>query len=308
MTNGKQTILVPLDGSKFAECALPMALSIARHLDGQVGLISVSSKKRGRRKRKVTTISPADVNLIDEVASDYLDGVAARISSSSSVHVFSTVLTGRPAAALAKHAKGHHPDLIVMSTHGRGAFSRHWLGSVADWVVRHVPTPVLLVRPETDCEVRLDDERRFRRIVVPLDGSDLSEQSLKWAKVLGGREGQYNLVRVTPDSFSAWSDHPHAITESTTDLVADAHDDAVKYLDAMKRTFEKGGLTVKTVIEDTMPAAVGILDLAEREPTDLVVMTTHGRGGFRRLVLGSVADKVIRGSQVPVLVVKPAKA
>ena len=301
-----QTILVPLDGSNFAECALPVALSIARRLDGRVGLVSVSSKKRGRRKRSVTTISPNDVNLIDEVVSDYLNGVAARISESSSVPVFSTVLGGRPAAALAKHAKGHHPELIVMSTHGRGAFSRHWLGSVTEWMVRHVRTPVLVVRPEPDCEVRFDDKRQFRCVLVPLDGSKLSEQSLQWAKLLGGREAQYHLVRVTPDSISAWSDQPQAVTRGTTDLAAVAHDDAVGYLHGVKCGFEKGGLTVKTVIEDTVPTAVGILDTAERESADLVVITTHGRGGLRRLVLGSVADKVIRGSHVPVFVVKPA--
>jgi len=304
----RQTILVPLDGSKFAECALPIALSVARILDGQVGLVSVSSKKRIRPRQRVATLSPAAVNLIDEVASDYLDGVATRISEFSSVPVYPTVLTGRPAAALAKHAKGHHPELIVMSTHGRGPFSRYWLGSVADWVVRHVPTPVLLVRPETDCEVRLDDERRFHRIVVPLDGSDLSEQSLQWAKLLGGREAEYNLVRVTPDSIPAWSHQPQADARGTTDLAALAHDDAVEYLDAVKRTVEEGGLAVRTVIQDTMPAAVGILDLAERESADLVVMTTHGRGGLRRLVLGSVADKVIRASHVPVLLLKPTDA
>ena len=308
MANKRKTILVPLDGSQFAECALPMALSIARRLNGQIGLISVSSKKRGRSKKNVTTISPTDVNMVDEVASDYLGGVAARIADSSSVPVYTMVLTGRTAAALVKHAKAHHPDLIVMSTHGRGPLSHHWLGSVADAVVRRIPTPVLLVRPETDCKPKLDDKLQCRHIVVPLDGSSLSEQSLAWAKALGERETEYSLVQATPCSITAWSHQPDAKATGTADLAAAAHADAAAYLGNVKRTLEKSGLTVKMIVEDTKPPAVGILDATKRVSADLIVISTHGHGGLRRLVLGGVVDKVIRASHVPVLAVKPVAA
>ncbi len=302
-----ETILVPLDGSKFAECALPIALGVARRMDGQVGLVSVSSKKRRSPTRRVPTISPNDVNLIDEAAANYLNGVAARIAEFSSVPVFPTVLTGKPSTALVKHAKRHHPELLVMSTHGRGPLSRSWLGSVVDSVVRHVPMPVLLVRPESNCEVELDDAHQFRRIVVPLDGSGLAEQSLQWAISFGGSEAHYSLVRVTPDSIPAWSPLLQIDTQDVRDLVKAAHDESSEYLSAVKRTVERDGLTVKTRIEDTMPSAVGILEAAKEESADLIVITTHGRGGLRRLVWGSVADKVVRASHVPVLVVHPAR-
>lgn len=304
MAHRKKTILVPLDGSQFAECALPMALSIARRIDGQVGLVSVSRNRRKRKKTSHTTISPNDVNLIDEVVSRYLDGVASRIAESSDVPVFTTVLSGRPAAALVKHAKVHNPDIIVMSTHGRGPFSHYWLGSVADSVVRRIPTPVLLIRPETDCKANIDDRRQCRHIVVPLDGSKLAEQSIEWAKTLGDLETRYSLVQVTPCSVTAWAQQPNVDADHTPELAVVAHNNAAEYLDRIKDTLDKSGLSVETVIEDTKPPAVGILDTTERLSADMVVISTHGRGGIRRLVLGGVVDKVIRASNVPVLAVK----
>ncbi len=305
MANNRKTILVPLDRSKFAECALPMALSIARRLGGQVGLVSVSTKRRKRRKIDHVSISPDEINLIDEVASNYLDQVSARIAESSDVPVFTMVLPGRPAAALVKHAKTHHPDLIVMSTHGRGPFSHYWLGSVADSVVRRVATPVLLVRPQPECRPEFDDKRRCRHIVVPLDGSNLAEESLEWAKMLGETQTEYSLVQVTPCSVTAWLHQPDVDAKDTSELVAVARDNAADYLSSVKRALENSGLSVKTIIEDSKPPAVGILDAAERLAADIVVISTHGRGGFRRLVLGGVVDKVIRASHIPVLAVKP---
>jgi len=202
---------------------------------------------------------------------------------------------------LVKEAGRWNVELVVMATHGRGAVNRAWLGSVADEVVRHATVPVVLVRPIEGEEVAT---AAFANVLIALDGSKRAERCLDWATRVGGEEASYTLLRVVPGAlFSPSTYLPNAIKEEAQKL-SSGHTEADGYLAAVAKRMREAGLNVATEVAEGVPAAAGILAHAERHPTDLIVITTHGRGGLKRLLLGSVADKVVRGAGVPVLVTR----
>lgn len=291
-------ILVPLDGSTFGEAALPVALGLAKNLDGQIELLSVFEDEP-----VVATWQLSAVEMRSYLI-DYLKAIDKRISEVSSVVTSSTVLSGPVAKSLEEHATRKRPHVIVMSTHGRGPLSRAWLGSVADHVTRHVPTPVLLVRPEDEAQVEIDDSHRFENILVPLDGSPRAESSLEWAtRIAKGSGASLALMRVVPPPFPLSSPYlPHAIADSREALES-GQNEAKEYLREIATRLEKEGFTIpgEVVVVGVSPAS-GILRCAKERRVDLIVITTHGRGGLPRLVLGSVADKIVRAAHVPVLV------
>jgi len=301
------TIMVPLDGSKFAESALPLALGMAQRLDGRISVVAVAPKRSRKRGRAVLTVSAEDLNRADAKRSEYLDSIVRRIQEVSSVQVLCTVLFGAAAKELVKYSTVHHPEMIVMSTHGRGPLSRAWIGSVADWVVRHASMPVLLVRPEEGVEPQLTERRNFREVLVALDGSDRAEESLRWVKAIGAENTEYTLVRVARDSLPVWTVDTTTAPFDIRDYQKAGYVEADEYLRQAQSMVNNGRKNATTVVVEGVPAAVGILKTASERDADLIAITTHGRGGLPRLILGSVADKVVRASPVPVLVVRPQR-
>ena len=174
-----RSLLVPLDGSSFAEHALPWALSIARRTGAALNLAQVHTMALFYD----STDLPADAAIREQEVANLQD-VAKRLADVSPVRVNSALLDGPIPDALHAHAKSVNADLIVMTTHGRGALSRLWLGSVADRLVRRTPVPILLIRPkEGSSDIAQDPV--LQRILVPLDGSALAEQILEPALALG---------------------------------------------------------------------------------------------------------------------------
>src|SRR5205823_5964004 len=126
----------------------------------------------------------------------YLAGVVKRLREMAPVVVTSSVLEGPVTEAIEEHARATGTDLIVMTTHGRGALSRFWLGSVADDLVRRLSVPVLLLRPSEKgpAPAALPG---FRHVLIPLDGTALAEQALEPALQLAGpTSAQFTLLRV----------------------------------------------------------------------------------------------------------------
>jgi nucleotide-binding universal stress UspA family protein len=165
--------------------------------------------------------------------------------------------------------------------------------------------PVLLVRPEEGVEVDPNDRRGFGRILVALDGSRQAEESLKWVRAIGGNETAYTLVRVAPKSVPVWAVDPTCVSLDLRDFAKIANIKVTEYLSRVERLLNNGKRKVESVAVEGVAAAVGILNTADQKEADLIAITTHGRGGLPRLVLGSVTDKVVRASRVPVLVVRP---
>lgn len=293
-------ILVPLDGSKFGEAALPVALGLAKNLHGQIELLSVFEDEPVVATWQLSAVEMRSFLI------DYLKSIRQRIVDVSNVVTSSSVLSGPVARTIEEHATQGRPHLIVMSTHGRGPLSRAWLGSVADHVTRHVPMPVLLVRPEDETEVEIDDTHRFNNVLVPFDGSPRAESSLEWAtRIARASDASLTLMRVVPPPMPLSSPYlPHAIAD-TREALESGQKEAKAYLREIATRLEKEGFTIprEIVVVGVSPAS-GILRHADESHVDLIVITTHGRGGLPRLVLGSVADKIVRAAHAPVLVTR----
>jgi nucleotide-binding universal stress UspA family protein len=301
-------ILVPLDGSPFGEHALPLALTIARRAGSELHLAHVHQPAPVGTIGGVALVDAVDHHLRQD-EQDYLAGVARRVTARANVPVKTALLDGDVTAALNEHAGAVGAGLVVMSTHGRGAVGRFWLGSVADGVLREVARPVLLVRPYDESRPDLGREPALRNILVPLDGSDLAERILPPAVALAKLfEGSITLLRVVAPEVRPSFVHEggvaglvHHDLDQLQALQEQRRKEAQAYLERVALDVAAKGCKVRTrVVIDEQPA-LSILLEANASYADLIAMESHGRRGLSRLFLGSVADKVVRGAGAPVL-------
>ena len=194
-------------------------------------------------------------------------------------------------------------DLVVMTTHGRGPVSRALLGSVADELVRRCPVPVLLVRSDETLP-DLHQEPSVTRVLIPLDRSPTSEQILGPAMQLGSVLGaSYTFLHVVPTgerlTTKAGADQWAGLNRSWQEHEAA---ESLAYLERFAQCFRAPPVEVRTRVVISPHVASAVVEEARAESCDLIALATHGRGGFKRLLLGSVADKVLRCAPCPVLV------
>jgi len=292
------TVLVPLDGSDAADAAIPFArlLPAARYrllrvepdIEGVLGALAGIERDAWRRREEAT-------------AQEELERSAAALAGRPVEPI--VVFADDPADAILDAATD--ADLVVMTTHGRGAVGRLLSGAVADRVARHAGVPVLLVRPG-------EAPVATPRIVVPLDGSTLAEDALTAAAALGVALGApLHLIRVVDQDdvlrlLRVWRMAGQAIDDTGYDRARVAcEEEARSYLADQATRLADQGLPVTTEVETGTPS----FELLEAiEPGDIVVMSSHGRGGIRRWLIGSVADKLVRDGSAPVLLVPSAAA
>jgi len=296
-------ILVPLDGSMFAEAALPYALAVCRKTGGTLELVTVKEPNPTYAHNDWTTA-------VREWSEAYLHEVAQRVRSATDGNVETTLLEGTVWEALQRRAQQTDADLVVMATHGRGALSRAWLGSTADTFVRHTDRPVLLVRP-TDDEVEASEgfrEVSIDRVLISLDGSDFSRSVVEPATTLGGLFGaNYTLLRVVAFPAELWSPYLPQSVQMNVETVEEARQAALGSVEQLAAELRGRGLEADAdVLVDTQ-AANAILRRSDDLDSSLIALATRGRGGLERVVLGSTTDKVIRGSDRPVLVVRASE-
>ena len=314
-------IIVPLDGSCFGEHALPYALSIATKA---ASASSFSSRPRnpGRRFTSVEMAileGPLDPAICAR-KEEYLDKLATELRSLAPVPVSVVLLEGNAVDSLVEYAQQASAGMIVMTTHGRSAFGRFWLGSVADRLIRHAPIPVLLVHGSKE-PVDLKRQIDLKKMLAPLDGSPLAEQVLQPALNLAGLfDSRCELLRVfqemmtmdfyppfmPPEAFDPKSrEQLQKLAVKERSIAEDLKLYAEQYLERVASSFRSQRKTVETVVRDSFNSADGILEEAQKSKADWIALATHGRVGLPRLMLGSVADKVIRGAAVPVFVYHP---
>jgi nucleotide-binding universal stress UspA family protein len=272
-------ILVPLDGSDLAEAALPFVELIpSRH----VRLLAVEPVVLAapRRRAAFEPPLPSGAGRVFTPAA-YLDSVGEPFRRQGR-DVELVVESGDPGARIVVTAAD--ASLIVMATRGRGAVGRALLGSVADHVARHAPAPTLLVRGTDPRAAPM-----VGRVVIPLDGSERAEAALPVAARWGGDLGvRPHLVRVVDTS-----------TQLTTE--EEARREAAAYLDEQARRLSVYDAVATSEVL-TGPTVRALLEAIG--PADLVVMTTRGRGGLGRALLGSVAERLVREAAGPVLLVR----
>jgi nucleotide-binding universal stress UspA family protein len=243
----------------------------------------------------------------------YVAAVVQRLAAVADITPSSTLLDGPVADAINRHAAATGADLLVMTTHGRGPMARFWLGSVADALVRQASIPILLVQPK-EAAPDLAQEPVLRRVLIPLDGSELAEQILEPALALGtATQAEYTILRVvkqmTPAGYDPASGRVSGLRESLLKQLQELDrrnwTEAQEYLERLAGGLRARPLTVQTRVVSHEQPATAILDDAQKNAVDLIALATQGRGGLKRLLLGSVADKVVRGAATPVLVYRP---
>jgi nucleotide-binding universal stress UspA family protein len=213
----------------------------------------------------------------------YLESIKRRLRPVADIKLSVSLLDGPAASTINRHAVAAGVDLIVMTTHGRGPLARIWLGSVSDELVRQTSIPILFVSPH-ETEADFDRDALFDRIIVPLDGSALAQQILDTvAPVASATQAEIMLVRVVRQWLQ---------TRAT-------------YLERMAKQLRENSLVVTTRVLTQQSPASAILNCATAQKNALIAMATHGHGGLKRLLVGSVADKVLRGGRLPVLVQRP---
>ncbi|HJR15265.1 MAG TPA: universal stress protein [Gemmatimonadales bacterium] len=299
-----RSVLVPLDGSPLAEQAIPLALEIAQRARSKVKLVLVHQRPPVFLEPEYTRMYTKVDLAVLKSERRYLRGLVERLRPRMGKALTSAVLQGEPAPTLSKYVPDADVELVVMTTHGRGGLRRVWLGSVADQLVRTLEVPVLLARALEGGSGA--EWAGIDKILVPLDGSPLAEASLEpardLARLLGASISIVNVV--SPAVFTSDPALPFAARydEKVTAMRRDAAQD---YLRDIVAGFQEQEVNASGIAVIGGSAADMILDLARSEQVGLVAIATHGRGGLKRLVLGSVADKLVRATEVPVLVYRP---
>jgi nucleotide-binding universal stress UspA family protein len=306
-----RTILVPLDGSPLSEEALPIACEIARRSHAVLHLVHVTTR---------TSPAPIFVEGLPVIDEDlhslgashdraYLERIADRLAMQEDLPVTVTVLDSHPTddheqsipGLLASYALSRGVDLIVMTTHGRGGLARFWLGSVADALIRLSPVPILLLRcseskQETGCSAQL------HRILIPLDGSARSEAILVHALAFGRLAGaEYTLLQVVVPAVLGPAAPFTTPTDFDPEQTRREQAEAELYLERLAGRLKDTGATVRTRVLVADQVAPAILQEYLHDKSDLIAISTAGRSGVRRLLIGSVADKVLRRAEMPLL-------
>ncbi|TVP48231.1 MAG: universal stress protein [Gemmatimonadales bacterium] len=300
-----RSIVLPLDGSSFAEEALPLAARLALGAGAKLHLVHVI-----RPAPDVDFKTPEEDlawrTQVREAASSALGELAAGLRKGG-VTAHAEVREGRTVEAILECAREHEADLLVLTTHGAGGFRRWWLGSVADALLRRGETPVLLVRPWDDTSDRETAQPRFRKVLVPLDGSPASEAVLPHARWLREEnDSSLVLVRVVPSPLEVGSLYGIPSVRVEGDGHRLQRDAAREYLEEVAARLEAGGTNgppPELRVVEASSAAEGVLEAARVNGVDVIALSTQGRSGLGRTMFGSVGDKIIRGAVVPVLAV-----
>jgi nucleotide-binding universal stress UspA family protein len=280
-------ILVPLDGSTFAEHALPMAFYLALRSGATLKLIHVHGTTP--TEGMVTTYAAREPHARERELT-YLHKVADRVRIASGVKLTTDLLDGPVPDAISEYVGATETDLMLLCTHARGPLGRFCLGSVADKLIRRVRIPILLIKPNESL-ADFTKKPALQRFLIPLDGSELAEQILEPAVELGILTGaELTLLRVIEPLPS--------LDYRTVEL----EDEAKEYLDHIASGVKERLLHVQTRVIVQPRIASAIVDEAQAHSIDLIALATHGRGGLARVMAGSVADKVLRGAPTHVLV------
>ncbi|HEY3229435.1 MAG TPA: universal stress protein [Roseiflexaceae bacterium] len=294
------SILVPLDGSGLSEHAVPAAATIAHASGAALHLTHV--RVPAAKQRANTASNTAESGTRDR---DYLETIVERLAAEPDLKLTKTILDGEVVDALAAYAAASAIDLIVMTTYGHGGLPYHRVGSTTEALVRRISLPILLIQPN-ETAPDLGQPSTFQHVLVPLDGSHLAEQILEPALALGKlMHAEYTLLRIVEPLTLKDYDPVSAIAHLSERTNEEVRREAEEYLAAFAERLRADGVrcTIRAVI-DRQPAAE-ILRAMHEPGIDLLGMTTHGRAGLGRLLIGSVAYNVVREAEIPVLIYRP---
>jgi len=276
-----ENILVPLDGSDQSERIGRWAGGMAKGLGASLILLGVPSTN-GKAKGDGEVQAQESQSYLRQLAEKIADtGVGARVE----------VRPGRPAEIIVKAARELEVDMIALATRRASSLARSVLGSVTDSVLHNTDIPVMIANPDA-LIVSEKSPDVPSTLIVPLDGSPLSEKVFSLTESFAqASQAEINYVRIMQRAFSDPNDP----------VVRELKADCERYLGEFVSRSETAKVKARYTIMSGIPAAE-IMKVADEDNNAIVIMSTHGRTGFRRAVLGSVCDTVVRSARTPVLV------
>jgi len=292
-------ILVPLDGSPLAECALPHALSVARALGARVTILQVVEQAvAGGRTH---SIDPLEWEISKAEAAVYLAGVGDRLRTAG-LEATEVVVDGHPASQVIGHAHDGAADLIVLSTHGRSGLSGWNTSSVVQKILLRARTSILLVPAYQSLAVDPLDFR-YRRLLVPLDGSKRAECVISVVTALAAQhDAELLLVHaVRRPELSCRAPVSRSDQELADRLTERNRVEAGRYLAELRSQLSVPAQT-RLIVSDRVSATLH--QLAADENVDLVVLSAHGYSGDARWPYGGVAATFIDYGHRPLLIVQ----
>ena len=304
------TILLPHDGSELADTTVPYAVALHRATGAPVELLRVLEELKpiyDSGRRQLIWIDPEHPRAEAE-QSDLLDAVATRLADHG-LTPKQVIRVGDPRREILQEAETLDRPLILLASHGRGGLSRVVFGSVASGLLHAVRGPIMIVRARHETD--RPEEVTFRQILVPLDGSKLSESALPFAvEAAQGAGALLHVIRVA-ETFR------NEIPKNAPNLFASPsyksmlkrfevmEQETNDYLASVEARLRRDGVNVVTQALSGDPFRE-VTEYSERLSPDLIVMSTHGRGGITRWFYGSVADRLLTTTALPVLLVRPA--
>lgn len=283
-------ILVPLDGSEFSEQAVPAALGIAKRNEAPLALVLVHELyvPPPEGPREIMFVNPVMDSEWRSRQAAYMRDLVARLKKRTTVNITGNVMDGPVIPGLVEHAESCDAQLVVMATRGESSAGRLWLASVTRALTHRSPVPVLLVKPDAPgFDTRSE---RFARVLIPVDGSHLSETAIEHAVTVAGTVGvEYILLRVvTPVEewelgAGSWA--------SADDL---AMTEAQAYTSELVTRLARRGIKATAETVRATRSSPAILAAARAHEVDLIAITTHSRGAASRLFRRSVADAMAR--------------
>lgn len=301
-----RSLLVPLDGTRFSEYALPLAEGVAQATGAALHLAHVHVPHPPTALVGSTPFQYEGMNLDSyedddrDRERDYMAALADRLAQATPGPVDTALLEGEVTGALSKYAQEVRADAAVLSTHSRTGPKRAWMGSVAEALIRSGDLPVLVVHADEGEEVGgpLD----IRRVLVPLDGSELSESILATAvDLVRACDARLTLLHILSTAHPS----PGGMIPTNPEQWAHALLDGEAYLERLAGRLRRRRIRVDTVAMAHPDAGQAIREVAEEDEADLIAMATHGYTGIRRVLFGSVAEDVLRHSHVPMLIRRP---
>lgn len=291
-----ESLLVPLDQSEFSEHSLPTAIALAGESGAALHLVHVHVPRVPDHMLSDTRyqFQGLDLDEYDRMhkvrEEKYLEEVARRAVGPLPGGPSATLLDGPVPEAIRCFADLAEADLIVVTRRGQGIASRLWRGSVTDALAREITRPILILHP-LGRETGVSEPIHFENVLVCLDGSDACETILEPVRDLGQLGAHLTLLHVL-------SARPSKLPEFHPEWVEE-------YLQSVARDIEDDCPSVRIQVERAREPATGILRVAKELQSDLIALATEGRGRLHRVLLGSVADEVLRKSPLPVLLRRP---
>jgi nucleotide-binding universal stress UspA family protein len=292
-----EKILLPLDGSVLAETALPYVRDLEGRLKAEVYLLHICPAEH-----------QAYLHMHQMYLKDMADNLQKEIQEAwhpeGGLKIQSEVVIGEPAAAIFDYIKQNNIDLVTLTTCGASGIKGWAMGSIADKVARGVGIPTLLVRVKKEPS-GLERKGLIQRILLPLDSSDTSKTAVPYAVQMAKKlQASITLFSMAQTAYAQSLGGAGGIGVNLDKVDAATESFTEGFLQNIENGIREAGVEVSHTAYLGMDAAFEILEMEKKTQADLVIMATRGRSSVARWAFGSVAEKVLQGGDLPILLVR----